>query len=84
MKNISIFLPEMIIFLIWVLNPLSDIKAPNIRLCISFCRVFIYDEPEIFQMILFLMNMAININDEEDEENEENGVPECETHIESI
>ena len=38
-------------------------------------------------MILFLMNMAIDIDDEEDEEdeeNEENGVPGCETYIESI
>ena len=30
------------------------------------------------------MNMAIDIDEEEDEENEENGVPGCETHIESI
>ena len=35
-------------------------------------------------MVLFLMNMAIDIDDEENEENEENGVPGCETHIESI
>ena len=35
-------------------------------------------------VLLYLMNMAIDIDDEEDEENEENGVPGCETHIESI
>ena len=34
-----------------------------------------------FWVLLFLMNMAIDIDDEE---NEENGVPGCETHIESI
>ena len=32
-------------FGVWI--PLSDIKGPNIRLCIS--QVFIYGEPEIFQ-----------------------------------
>ena len=30
------------------------------------------------------MNMAIDIDDEEDEENGKNEVPGCETHIESI
>ena len=35
-------------------------------------------------LLLFLMNMAIDIDDDKDEENEENGVPGCETHIESI
>ena len=30
----------------WI--PISDIKGPNIRLCIS--QVFIYGEPEIFQI----------------------------------
>ena len=29
------------------MNPLSDIKGPNIRLCIS--QAFIYGEPEMFQ-----------------------------------
>ena len=37
-----------------------------------------------WNQLLFLMNMAIDIDDDKDEENEENGVPGCETHIESI
>ena len=48
MVNIKIiFKPELIIFQIWVWIPLSDIKGPNIVLCIS--QIFIYGEPEILQ-----------------------------------